>query len=439
MPLDEARRSQLDSIVAKMDEQGAPPDDIRAVVEDFKGKYDAPEKGGGVGGYLGAAAEGLIPEAIRHPSMIADVPGALLDVARENPMDLLVPGRMIGKDIGQASIDSFNAQRAKGTNLASSLAAGVPLIGPAAAQAGEEIGQGNYAEGLGHATAMLLPFAARGVNLGTRVGEAGAMARQAGATVRPVAAGAVRGALSEGWKALEGGNPLAAPPKLLGGAVRGGVAGAKALSEAKAAAAFEQAQRATIEGLGTKAELLPAEVSPLAEAPGLRTIGPAKAELLPSEVAPLPENVARSPKLSEKIKATPKAEAVAEKAAAKTPKLSDKVKAKVVKNVTEIAEKPSLKAPSGPVKAPPASEIKDLKGAQKLTEFVAHNLKSGSSVGQINDTLRQLYGMTAPEAAHVIRTTKTIYNIPTVKGSVLGGEFVPSSHVTETFSAPSKR
>lgn len=155
---------------------------------------------GGVRGFLGAAAENLVPEVIRHPSMLKDVPGAVSDIAQSDQPMLNAAGapakvlgatvRQFGSDVLGASQQASQEQADKGNTLGA-IGAAVPLIGPAAAQAGEEIGRGETARGLGHAAGMLLPFAA---------GPAG---RAAGKVVGPAGESAAAGAVNSLIKPLE--------------------------------------------------------------------------------------------------------------------------------------------------------------------------------------------------------------------------------------------
>lgn len=200
MPLTADRRAQLDQIVTKMDADGAPSTDIQAIVSDFTGKYGQEAKPGGVRGFVETAAENLVPEVIRHPSMLKDVPGAVSDIAQSDQPMLNAAGapakvlgatvRQFGSDVLGASQQASQEQADKGNTLGA-IGAAVPLIGPAAAQAGEEIGQGETARGLGHAAGMLLPFAA---------GPAG---RAAGKVVGPAGESAAAGAVNSLIKPLE--------------------------------------------------------------------------------------------------------------------------------------------------------------------------------------------------------------------------------------------
>lgn len=136
---------------------------------------------GALSRFGGALAENLIPEAIRHPSMFAEAPGALQDVftwTQNNPdpfTSALGGGNpLLGAILKQFGVDTLGAskatyqdQMAKGNPLGAVLGA-TPFIGPPSAQVGEEIGQGNYAEAAGHATGLLAPFAAEGVGKAAR-------------------------------------------------------------------------------------------------------------------------------------------------------------------------------------------------------------------------------------------------------------------------------
>jgi hypothetical protein len=90
-----------------------------------------------------------------------------------------------------------------------------------------------------------------------------------------------------------------------------------------------------------------------------------------------------------------------------------------------------LSASVGPTTAPKASELSEVAGGKKLVDFVADRMTGASgsgarsSVGQMTDTLRQLYGMTEAEARKVIETAKEIHGFSTIKIHKMG-EFVPS-------------
>lgn len=125
--------------------------------------------------FLSAALENLVPEPIRDPSMLTEVPGAVRDLteagrAGQLPLETGLGGGnpVVGATIAQAGRDIVGSASAasqeqfeKG-NTVGGIGAAVPIIGPPAAQAGEEIGSGNVAAGLGHAAGLLVPFAAKG-------------------------------------------------------------------------------------------------------------------------------------------------------------------------------------------------------------------------------------------------------------------------------------
>src|SRR6476469_1547547 len=104
MPLSEAHRSKLDSVVSQMEANGEAPDAIQAVVEDFKAKYSsagvqapaaqAPQKPG----FIQSAAEHFGPtSALAHPGKLAEDFGNFF--GEFSPRDVL-PDR-----IGAGAID----------------------------------------------------------------------------------------------------------------------------------------------------------------------------------------------------------------------------------------------------------------------------------------------------------------------------------------------
>lgn len=237
--LDDNRRAQLDGIVQKMHANGESDEAIQMLVDDFKGKYAQPDKGSALSRF-GSALADAIPEPIRHPSMFAEVPGAVMDLARENPMALVNPMSMIGNDIANQSIQTFQDQRAKGTNLASSLAAGIPVVGPAAAQVGEEIGQGDYASAAGHAIPLLAPFVAKDISraAGAVTRPVGAATRTGATVAKNAALGAVKTGATNAFDALlEGKGFSGGAAHGLKGAAKGGFEAGKAAFEARKALA----------------------------------------------------------------------------------------------------------------------------------------------------------------------------------------------------------
>lgn len=126
-------------------------------------------QGSAVGRFLGASVGDTLSgayNAVRHP------------------IDTAVNAYHAQVDQGKQAANSFS----QGDYLSAgghALAAALPVVGPAAAQAGEEIGSGNVAGGLGHAAALLAPVAAKGV---------------VGALKATPAAGAATDALTQGAK-----------------------------------------------------------------------------------------------------------------------------------------------------------------------------------------------------------------------------------------------
>jgi len=163
MALSDERRAQLDQILMKMDANGASAPEVHAIVSDFTSKFGQEEKPGGWKGFGETLAES-VPSFVRHPSELADVPGAISDLAASHPVGggAMVPGDVISqfaKDQYEQSQQASQQQADKG-NTAGAIGAALPMFGPGAAQAGEEFGRGEVARGLGHTVGLLAPFAA---------------------------------------------------------------------------------------------------------------------------------------------------------------------------------------------------------------------------------------------------------------------------------------
>lgn len=135
---------------------------------------DAAPEGSATSRFIGGVAKTLNPvtmvegayNAVRHP---IDTAGSILQ-------DNLQQLKQAGSDFQQGRYSEAVGHGAAGL---------LPVIGPAAARAGERIGSGDVAGGLGEGAGLLAPFAA-----GPAMKAAGAGARGAVAAARAVPAGA---------------------------------------------------------------------------------------------------------------------------------------------------------------------------------------------------------------------------------------------------------
>lgn len=374
--LDENRKAQLLSVVRKMHEGGEDEDTIRRAVGLFKQQYETPEpQGSALGRAAGAFVENLVPENIRHPSQLVDqvsqLPGAVADLARAGDPRLLNPLSFVASDIGQQAVDSAQRQRARGTNVVSSLAAGVPVIGPAIQQVGDNVEEGDYASALGHAGALALPFLAKGASaIGSRI--AASPLAESASQLGKVAPKIAYEAGKAGVGAAVESTPIVGP-----GVKAAFSKGAQLVQEARlkhaAARAAKLGEAAKVEA--PVGEVVPFERSPIAEPP--------VREMTASEIGKLPPKEAVEVLKKARKPRAPKAEATPE-------------------------------APQGnsAIAAPSAAEISGKDGGVKMGEFIRDRLmKGGTSIGQMNDTLRQLYGYSAPDAAYLIRETRKAYGI----------------------------
>lgn len=165
MALSPEQRSKLDSIVAKMDSQGAAPEEIRAVVEDFKTKYGAASPTGTLPGTTPGFLGG-VKDAVAGAGHVL---GAAYDTVAKNPNDTL--GMTIGRwgkqaiEAGVEGIQNEAAQAgalmdaegpaARGSSgrglsaVGHGIAAAVPFVGPAAAHMVERGAHGDVSGALG--------------------------------------------------------------------------------------------------------------------------------------------------------------------------------------------------------------------------------------------------------------------------------------------------
>ena len=105
------------------------------------------------GKFAQGAGEMLIPSA----EQIRDIPQGLAYAAR-HPID---SAKLLGRGIQNASQGEFEKMFAAPTlteKIGHGMAGAIPMLGPAAGMAGEEIGAGNTAKGLGMAAGLLAPF-----------------------------------------------------------------------------------------------------------------------------------------------------------------------------------------------------------------------------------------------------------------------------------------
>ena len=353
-------------------------------------------KGSAAGRYLGAVAENLIPEAIRHPSMLAQVPGALKDVVQRqvqegDPTALALPGlrptvQAAAEAIGTSSAASYKHQRDQGTNIVSSALAATPIIGPAAAQAGEEIGQGNYAEGFGHAAGMLAPFALRpAANLTRTAVPAAVEAVQRTAAAYPRVTNAAIGAVPG---LLHGNLPLAAS---------GALAGVK-LGSIKAV--LEAALKPDA-ALSAKLAHTLAKADPGAVAAWTETQQRAAMQVAGAHERALKMAAKMAPQGSSLAPGASKA-AQALESAGLSPELATAEAGKMAASTGEVSGNlPGVLTPAGgttAVKMPAVSLAEDIQAQ------VATLRASGLSQAQISAAVRETHGLEAGAAKKVVET-----------------------------------
>ena len=188
------------AIVQRMIDAGESEENIATVIQHFKTKAAAPAPEGAVSRFVSGAAKNLNPmgvvNAVEHP---VDTAKALLEAHKAQ------------FDKAKAAYDDGHYSEAIG-HLG---AAALPILGPAAANAGERIGSGDVAGGLGEATGLLASVAApRAIP---------AAVRGAGAAGDAVADVAKAGARGAGRVATAAADALDAHPAI--GATVGGVVG----------------------------------------------------------------------------------------------------------------------------------------------------------------------------------------------------------------------
>lgn len=141
----------LKTIVERMVTAGEAEEDIALVIQHYKQQPSQPAQpeGSAIGRFAGAAWEKLNPvaavkgvaQAVRHP---VDTYNAAVDASAQQ-----------FSKAGEA-YQQGRYSEAIGHGVAGAL----PVIGPAAADTGEQIGRGDVAGGLGSATGLLAPFGA---------------------------------------------------------------------------------------------------------------------------------------------------------------------------------------------------------------------------------------------------------------------------------------
>lgn len=172
--LSEEHRTKLDTIVSRMVSNGEPRENIQTVVNDFKAKYGTVEPAQPKdAGFLSTLGKD-----------IAALPGAIYNVS-QHPVEFLENTLDRHAEQFRKAGESFQAGRKSGywgdysQAAGHALAGALPFIGPAAAEAGEEIGEGRYGEGAAHAVELLAPMAVRPALSGVNSARAAVAARMA--------------------------------------------------------------------------------------------------------------------------------------------------------------------------------------------------------------------------------------------------------------------
>lgn len=209
-------KDKILSAVARMEADGVPEAEIRATVDEFKSKHSLPDKPASPDDYTqkpqGSAVGRLLEGAWRNLNPIPMVKaisqsaqdslakakeagqrgsyGESLAAAIEaQPMTQLgnmIKG-MLRENVAQFPKAANDLKQGHYSEALGHTAAGLlPAIGPAAAHAGEKIGEGDVAGGLGEATGLLLPSAASALPKGTGQAMAGAGSKLYNKALKPL-------------------------------------------------------------------------------------------------------------------------------------------------------------------------------------------------------------------------------------------------------------
>lgn len=178
MPLTPAQRSRLDSIVLQMDQQGAAPEEVRTVVDDFLRKYGGPQPRGPqpppeqpplprLTGPEGAVMRTFFgsdqPEELAAMNEAASQPKTLGQGLKEAVIQTAFgPVRALAQ-VARGAFEGAREQVRKAGEATTTTekaghyaAAALPVLGPAAASAGETLGRGDISGGLAEAGITLL-------------------------------------------------------------------------------------------------------------------------------------------------------------------------------------------------------------------------------------------------------------------------------------------
>lgn len=256
--LTEPNRAKLDGIVQRMVDAGESDDDIRFVVSDFKSKYALPDKP------VSAEDFAPVPKSKGWPAILGDAVstfgrktiGGAVEAAKT--LSDLQRGTLGGdmeaaqrtadrvRGIIKAQADQFQkaGEAQTPTEATAHFFAGLtPLVGPAAADAGEAIARGDIGEGLGEGAALLAPLgAARVAPSALRGAQAvGRGAAKAGATAARAAGPAIRAA-----EAIERVPVVGLPVRAVMDPLRVPIALAKIISKAAESKAAKAAAKAEV-------------------------------------------------------------------------------------------------------------------------------------------------------------------------------------------------
>lgn len=172
---------KLEDLFANPDFRGLPGTEKIKVLEHYFPDYaELPLKE-----KVAVISKGLSPEVAKEkegPGFLrtlgndaAAIPGAAYNIIR-HPMKT-------GEAIGEDMVDTY--KKGQKTGVASGIpykvASALPVIGPAAVRAGEELGEGKIGAGLAHTAELLGPFAGKAA-AGTELGKASMIAAKTGAS-----------------------------------------------------------------------------------------------------------------------------------------------------------------------------------------------------------------------------------------------------------------
>ena len=191
--LTKENKDKILSAIARMEADGVPEAEIRATVDEFKSKHSLPDRPASPddyteqpqpagGRFLEGAWRNLNPipmvkglidssqaaqENVKNAKSMREQAAAAIQANPIVQLGGMVAG-MLRENAAQLPKAYNDLKQGRYSEAAGHTAAGLlPAIGPAAAHAGERIGAGDVAGGLGEATGLLLPSAVSAAPKGT--------------------------------------------------------------------------------------------------------------------------------------------------------------------------------------------------------------------------------------------------------------------------------